>query len=171
MRSKLQVSEERVSKIAQSLEKKKRALKQAEDKLNEAVALGGRNQALAMDVVSSQAEVKALERALAEAEDELKKLQAFEKSEEFEALRKQAKKLEADHGKLFKSVMANAEKSLSSIDDLLEKLVEYDQVNRALGALPSRTFGYMSIKRKAPYSGVLRLRQAIENFLRFVEKF
>jgi len=171
MISKLQVSVDRVSKIEKALKSKKLKLQQAEITLQEAVGGGGQNDALALRVVSLQAEVKAIERSLVQASKELEVVKSFQNSQEAEDLRERLKKLKLDHDKIYKGVVSKVKPLMATIDDLVEKLVEYDQVNRALGAMPNQAFGYISLKRKAPYSGVIRLKTDLERFSKFIERY
>jgi len=170
MVTKLSITKDQVKKLEVLLEDKRKEVAQAEVDLQKELARGGSSNS-SMEVVRLQAEVQALERSLSEALGELEKAQEFENSEKAEALRDRMSKLEVDHKKLYKSVITKVDPLAKAIDDLFEKLVEYDKTNRELGALPTPYFGYISLKRKAPYSGMINLRADIERFLKFNEKY
>jgi len=170
MNTKLSMARDRVNKIKVQLENKRRDVTQAELDLQKALESGG-SKSSSVKVVSLQAEVQALERSLSEAMGELEKAQEFENSEKAEALRDRMSKLEVDHKKLYKSLVSKVDPAIKVIDDLMEKLVEYDKIHRELGALPNSILGYISLKRKAPYSGMISLRADLERFLKFNEKF
>jgi len=170
MITKLSMAEDRVNKIKAYLEKKKRELAQAEIDLQKVVANGASNN-FSMQVVSLQAEVEALKRSLVVAEGELSKAQEFEKSEEAQALRSRISKLEVEYKKIYKGVIEKVDLLEGAIDDLIEKIVNHDKLQRKLGGLPNPVLGYLSLKRKAPYSMVIRLKADLDQFSKLVEKY